>query len=121
MTMATINQSLEELLTLDGALCAALVDSNSGMMLGSAGMGLDLEAASAGNTEVVRSKLKTINLLKLNDHIEDILITLGRQYHLIRPLSNKPEIFIYYVLDKKKSNLALARLKIAEADGGISF
>ena len=57
--VATIKQTLDELLTLDGALCAAIVDSSSGMMLGSAGSGVDLEVAAAGNTEVVRAKLKT--------------------------------------------------------------
>ena len=47
--MATIKQSLEDLLTLDGALCAAVVDASSGMMLGSMGTGVDLEVAAAGN------------------------------------------------------------------------
>ena len=60
--MATIKQTLDELLSLDGALCAAVVDSTSGMILGSAGSGVDIEVAAAGNTEVVRSKLKTMRL-----------------------------------------------------------
>lgn len=76
--MANVNDSLKELLRLDGAMCTALVDSNSGMMLGSAGTGVDLELAAAGNTEVVRSKLKTMRSLGLSDNIEDILITLGK-------------------------------------------
>ena len=114
--MATIKQSLDELLTLDGALCAAVVDSSSGMMLGSAGTGVDLEVAAAGNTEVMRAKLKTMRSLGLNDVIEDILITLGKQYHLIRPLSRKEGVFIYFVLDKAKSNLALARRKVQDLE-----
>ena len=78
--MATIKQTLDELMTLDGAMCAAVVDSASGMMLGSVGTGVDLEVAAAGNTEVVRAKMKTLRSLGLNDVIEDILITLGKQY-----------------------------------------
>jgi predicted regulator of Ras-like GTPase activity (Roadblock/LC7/MglB family) len=119
--MATIKQSLDELLTLDGALCAAVVDSSSGMMLGSAGTGVDLEVAAAGNTEVMRAKLKTMRSLGLNDVIEDILITLGKQYHLLRPLSRKEGVFIYFVLDKSKSNLAIARRKMQDIEKDLSF
>jgi len=96
--MATIQQSIDNLLTADGAMCAAV-----------------------GNTEVVRAKLKTMRSLGLNDVIEDILITLGKQYHLLRPLAQKEGVFIYYVLDKAKSNLALARRKLQEVEKEITF
>jgi hypothetical protein len=119
--MSSIKQCLDELLTLDGALCAAVVDSSSGMMLGSAGMGVDLEVAAAGNTEVVRAKMKTMRALGLNDVIEDILITLGKQYHIIRPSSRKEGIFVYYVLDKQRANLALARRKAQDVDKDLMF
>ena len=114
--MATINQSMQELLTCDGAVCAALVDSSSGMILGQGGTGVDMEVAAAGNTEVVRAKLKTMRALGLSDVIEDILITLGKQYHIIRPMARKEGLFIYLVLDKSKSNLALARRKTQEVE-----
>lgn len=114
--MSNINETLDALVKVDGAMCAALVDSSSGMLLGKAGTGLDLEIAAAGNTEVVRAKLSTIKSLGLEDTIDDILITLSTQYHIIRPLADSPEVFIYLVLDSKKSNLALARLKVKEAD-----
>ena len=119
--MATVTDSLKQLLRIDGAMCAALVDANSGMMLGSAGSGLDLELAAAGNTEVVRAKLKTMQILGLNDTIEDILITLGRQYHIVRPLQAKAGIFLYLVLDKAKANLAMARRACQDAETAISF
>ena len=119
--MPNIRQSLEDLLTVDGAMCAAVVDSNSGMMLGSQGSGVDLEVAAAGNTEVVRSKMKVMRQLGLNDVIDDILITLGKQYHLIRPLARKEGVFMYFVLDKGKSNLALARRKLADVERDITF
>lgn len=114
--MATINQGMQDLLTLDGAVCAALVDASSGMILGQAGTGIDMEVAAAGNTEVVRAKLKTMRGLGLNDVIEDILITLGKQYHIIRPMARKEGLFVYVVLDKAKSNLALARRKVADIE-----
>lgn len=114
--MATINQGLQEIMTLDGAVCAALVDSSSGMILGQSGTGVDMEVAAAGNTEVVRAKLKTMRGLGLNDVIEDILITLGKQYHIIRPMARKEGLFLYVVMEKAKSNLALARRKVADIE-----
>lgn len=119
--MASIQTSLDILLTADGALCAAVVDSASGMMLGAAGSGVDLEVAAAGNTEVMRAKLKTMRALGLSDTIEDILITLGKQYHLLRPMAQKEGVFIYFVLDKAKSNLALARRKLQDVEKDITF
>ncbi|MDO5086608.1 MAG: hypothetical protein Q4D74_03230 [Comamonadaceae bacterium] len=119
--MANIKQTLDELMTLDGAMCAAVVDSTSGMMLGSIGSGVDLEVAAAGNTEVIRSKMKTMRSLGLNDVIEDILITLGKQYHILRPSARKDGVFIYFVLDKQRANLAMARRKVQDVDKELSF
>ncbi len=118
--MATIKQAMDELMTCDGALCAALVDASSGMILGKIGSGVDLEIAAAGNTEVMRAKIKTMHALGLNDTIEDILITLGKQYHIIRPMVRKEGLFIYLVLDKNKSNLALARRKVLDVEKDIT-
>ncbi|HEY0190677.1 MAG TPA: hypothetical protein VGC42_06100 [Kofleriaceae bacterium] len=98
---------------IDGCVGCCIVDSNSGMMLGASGGGaMNLEVAAAGNTEVVRAKRKTMKALNMNDQLEDMLITLGRQYHLIRPLSINDALFIYLVLDKTKANLAMARYQL---------
>jgi predicted regulator of Ras-like GTPase activity (Roadblock/LC7/MglB family) len=120
-TMSNIAETLDTLLKTDGATSAAIVDSSSGMLLGQAGSGLDLEVAAAGNTEVVRAKLKTIAALGLDDTIDDILITLTTQYHVIRPLAATPEVFIYLVLDSAKSNLALARINVKKADATLEL
>lgn len=114
--MANISESLATIMTIDGCMAAALVDYNSGLVLGKAGAGLDLDLAGAGNTEVVRAKMKTMKSLNLKEDIEDILITLGSQYHIIRPLVKKPGLFLYVVLQKDRANLALARLKTADAE-----
>jgi predicted regulator of Ras-like GTPase activity (Roadblock/LC7/MglB family) len=121
ISMSSIKQSLDELLTVDGAMCAAIVDSTSGMILGQAGSGVDMDLAAAGNTEVVRTKIKTMKALGLNDKIEDILITLGKHYHIIRPSVVKEGLFIYFVLDKARANLALARRKTVDVDAALSF
>lgn len=71
---------------------------------------IDLEVASAANTEIIRAKLKTIQMLGLEDEIEDIVISLTSQYHLLRVLKENPTTFIYVALGRRQSNLALARM-----------
>ncbi|MFE6834096.1 MULTISPECIES: hypothetical protein [unclassified Streptomyces] len=121
--MANVETTLKAATTvIEGALGAALVDYGSGMALGTVGGGkdLDLTVAAAGNTDVVRAKVRTMEMLGLKDEIEDILITLGSQYHLIRLLKGRGTsgFFLYLALDKGRANLAMARhqLKSIEAE-----
>lgn len=119
--MSNLTQSLTDLMSIDGAQAVALVDYNSGMLLGEAGSGVDMEIAAAGNTEVIRAKMKTANSLNLNDTIEDILITLGKAYHILRPVASKGGLFFYVVLDRSKSNLAMARRKVLDVESALEL
>lgn len=114
--MTNMERSLKEMMAVDGAIGAAVVDYTSGMALGTLGSSneLDLHVAAAGNTEVVRAKLRTIDNLGLKEDIEDILITLYGQYHIIRPMtgSRSKGLFLYLALDRERANLALARHKL---------
>ncbi|MEU7009247.1 hypothetical protein [Streptomyces sp. NPDC046332] len=120
--MANTETALKEAATIEGAIGAALVDYTSGMALGTIGGGkdLDLTVAAAGNTDVVRAKVRTMEMLGLQEDIEDILITLGTQYHLIRLLKGRGTngLFLYLALNKDRANLAMARhqLKKIEAE-----
>jgi len=116
------NTDISELAQIGGFIGACLVDSETGLMMASEGGGkLDLEAAGAANTEVVKAKLAAMEMLGLNDSIDDILITLGKQFHLIRPLANSPSVFIYVALDKKTANLGMARVQVKNVEKGVSL
>jgi len=120
--MSNLQKNLETLRSIDGYIGSCLVDSDSGMMLAADGGGpLNLEVAAAGNTEVVRAKRKAAKSLGLNDNIEDILITLGKQYHLIRPLRARPQIFYYVALDRSKANLAMSRLTLQDTEKALEL
>ncbi|MER6534236.1 hypothetical protein ACWDE0_13020 [Streptomyces sp. 900105755] len=119
--MASVEVSLKEMMAgVEGALGAAVVDYTSGMALGTLGGGkdLDLTVAAAGNTDVIRAKVRTMSELGLKSRIEDILITLEKQYHLIRLITGRSGngLFLYLVLDKGRSNLAMARHQLKRVE-----
>ena len=121
----SIDTALKEAMSVEGALGAALVDYSSGMSLGEVCVtkDLDLTVAAAGNTEVMRAKMRTMEMLKMNDVVEDILISLGRQYHLIRPLTSRSGagLFLYLALDRSRGNLALARHQMRAITDGLEI
>jgi len=125
---AHMSQQLETIINdlsqISGFIAAAIVNAESGMSLATKTVdaSFDIEVAAAANTEVVRAKNSAMQALQLGDaRIEDILITLTTQYHLIRPSANNPMLFIYLALDRKKSNLALARHSLAAAESKLDL
>ena len=109
--MSDIGSSLERTLKINGCLGAALVDYESGMCLGTLGNpGFDLELAAASNADVVRAKFSIKEKIGVKDALEDILITLASQYHLIRMVGRS--MFFYVVLDRTKANLAMSRMEM---------
>ena len=118
-----MSTNLSELKDLGGFIAACVVDSESGLMIASqtSSTKFDIEAAGAANTEVVRAKNAAMKALGLDDAIEDILISLGTQLHLIRPLASNPSIFLYVALDRKVANLGLARVKVKAIEGTLKI
>jgi CheY-like chemotaxis protein len=118
INMGNVKQSLEKAGKIDGAIAVALVDYKSGMTMGTVGggAGFNIEIAASANTDVVRSKSKAMAALGLKDKIEDILITLSTQYHLIRTLEKHPNLFLYLALNRDQANLALARMKLHDVE-----
>lgn len=55
--------------------------------------------------------LRVMSNLGISGGIEDILITLADQYHIIRPVGET--LFLYVAIDRKRGNLAMARHTLA--------
>ncbi len=114
---------LTPLREMDGYIGSALVDLSSGMTLATDGGGqtIDMEMAAAGNTDVIREKREIVTKLRLNDKIEDMLISLYKQYHLLRPLESNDDICVYVVLDRAKANLGMAKKDLNEFEKGLEL
>lgn len=104
-----IQRILADAQDIAGALGAALVDSDSGQLLGRAGDVPTLEAASAAAIELVRGR----DRLAPGDAIEDVLVTMAEQYHVIRMVPSQPQVFLYVVLDRRGTIIGLARQRLA--------
>lgn len=107
--MATkIETALQELSEVDGFLSANLVDAESGMSMGHSG-NTDPEIDSVVSSKFYAAIEFGIDTLKLNDGVEGNLLTLGKTYHIVRPIEGNKKIFIHLALDRNKANLAMSR------------
>ncbi len=115
--MVSYHDTVSKALNIEGALGFAIVDAKSGMAMAVGGdPGFDLTVAAAGNSAVVQAKLRTIDELGLHESIEDILITLGKQFHIIRVTEADPNVFLYLVLSQARGNLAMARYQLTKLE-----
>lgn len=101
---------LAEVLTIEGAIGAALVQATTGTILGHAavGRGLDMTQAAKIAQDLVQ------DALRLRDGIEDIMITVDTQYHVMRLLGPGEEVFVHLVLDRERASLGMARQQLAK-------
>ena len=110
-TSTPAGQAVQNILNdLPGLMAVAIVDISSGMSLAShSNSAINPDTAAAYNTEVIKQKQKAINALKLQgESIDDILMTLSNQLHLLKVV-NEGKKFIYLVVNPRDTNLAIAR------------
>lgn len=108
---------LQELMLLDGLIFAALVNVETGAVVTSEGRGPDIDRAAAAAAEVLQAHRRTLRQMghwRSNDPVDEVLVTAGSRYHILRTLQAHPDLFILAVLDKLRSNLAMTRFRIME-------
>jgi predicted regulator of Ras-like GTPase activity (Roadblock/LC7/MglB family) len=116
------NTNIADASKIKGLIGACLVDSDSGMMLASEGGDrLDLDLVAALNSDSVRTGQHVVDQLGLDEKIEEILINLSKQVHLIRPLEQNRSMFVYVALDKASSNLGMARIQLKNIEANMKL
>ena len=104
-----------------GVIATAVVDLESGMTLAAKSnrAEFDLAVASAYNSELVKQKMKIMRALNLKSTLEDMLLTLSDQFHLIRFLPGGTS-FLYLAADRSGTNLAILRNSVGKHVAALS-
>jgi predicted regulator of Ras-like GTPase activity (Roadblock/LC7/MglB family) len=107
------------MLTLDGMLGCAVVDSSNGLILAREVRdeeGLDLDLAAAASTQALKAHKAAALNMGLADPIEEVMTSAGTRHQIMRQLSRYPDLFLFVLLDRHRTNLALARYKLMEVE-----
>lgn len=117
-----VSSCLRKIGEINGVLGAAFIDFHSGESLGTVTRDptFDTLTVARANIEVVRAKVALIQRLGLQDHIQDVVITTRRQYHVLCLSERRPRQFVFVALARDHATLALARFLIDEATDGAS-
>jgi hypothetical protein len=105
----------------NGVIATAVVDLESGMTLAAKTNRpeFDLAVASAYNSELVKQKMKIMKALNLKSSLEDMLLTLTDQFHLIKFLPGGGS-FLYLAADRSGTNLAILRHSVGKHVGALN-
>lgn len=109
---------MEDLMQVDGLIYVTIADVHQGQVYSSSGSGPDIDRAALAGCGILRShrdSLRALGHWKANEPVEEVLVTAGTRYHLLRVLPAHPDFFMLAVLDKLRSNLAITRFRVMEA------
>ena len=116
-------QALSSLLKLDGLIGCALVDAATGLVMAHETRDehtIDMELAAAAAAQVLRAQRDSARSMGLTDPIDELITTAGARNILIRALQRHAELFIVALLEKHRTNLALARFQLLEVERSLT-
>ncbi|MBC7996055.1 MAG: hypothetical protein H7Z15_22750 [Rhizobacter sp.] len=117
------SQVLETLAGLDGVFACAVVDASTGLILAKqarADQPIDLDLAAATSAQMLRAHQHAARQLGLTTDVDEVMTSAGPRHHVMRTVSRHRGLFLFAVLDKQRTNLALARYKLMEAEQGLA-
>ncbi len=114
--------ALAGMLSLDGLLGCAVVDSTTGLVLarelrGEPSVNMDLAAAACA--QVLRAHRQAARSMGLADQIDEVMTSAGSRQQVMRTVSRHPDLFLVVLLDRHHTNLALARFQLMEVERGL--
>lgn len=120
---ARARQALAGMLALDGLLGCAVVDSTTGLVLARAtraGPPFDMDLAAAACAQLLNAHRQAAPRVGLGEQIDELMTSAGPRQQVLRTVSRHPELFLMVLLDKHRTNLALARYQLMEVERGLN-
>ena len=115
-------QALASMLTLDGLLGCAVVDATTGLVLARESredQPVDMDLVAAACSQVLRAHKLAARSMGLSDQIDEIMTSAGPRQQVLRTVSRHPDLFLVVMLDKQRTNLALARFQLMDVERGL--
>ena len=110
--------ALAPLLRLEGLLGCALVDGSGHVVAHEKrdGQTLDMQAAAMACAGLLQAHRAAAGSVGLGEAIDEIITTSGPRHLLLRALPRHADLFVVALLDKHRTNLALARFQLLEVE-----
>jgi hypothetical protein len=123
--MSVLDESLREVLRIDGARAAVLIDVATGMIVASAGdLSAGLPQAAASMAEEILIVAGTHGLAFAAGAVEEIAVLTEQRCHLVEVLdpgtgSRPVELLLFVDVDRSMTNVALAGLQVRQLLPGL--
>ena len=118
MILPEADTMLAPVTEIDGFALACLMDASTGMVLASLQEqdGLSLPVAAAGAADIANVVSLLTAQLAMEDGPEDVMVTFRDHLYVIRPVrpDREPQILLLVILDRRRTNLAMARREIRD-------
>jgi hypothetical protein len=115
--MSTLQESLRSFLAVEGVRTAALIDISTGMIVRSVGKpDPDLATTAACAADEVRAARSALGSVITADELVEITAITDGRLHVSKVLRSWPSdgLLLFVDLERGKSNLALASLRIGQ-------
>ncbi len=119
---ARARKALAGMLSLDGLLGCAVVDGTTGLVLARETREdhpVDMDLVAAGCAQVLRAHRQAARTMGMAEQVDEVMTTAGPRQQVVRTLSRHPDLFLVAMLDKHRTNLALARFQLMEVERGL--
>ncbi len=112
--------ALGSLLALEGLLGAAIAEVTTGLVLARENRDespiVDMDRAAAACAQVLNTQRHSARQMGLPEPADEMIVTAGPRQCVMRPLPRHPGLFVVMLVDKHRTNLALARFQMRDVE-----